>query len=60
MLATKLADRLVSDSRGIQNYYFNNYGVKSTYIAYGAYIASSQKPQVLKKYGIEPMNIFFK
>jgi len=57
-LSTKLADRLVSDSRGIQNYYRNSYGVESTYIAYGAYITSSQKPQLLEKFGLKPNEYF--
>jgi len=57
-LSTKLADRLVSDSRGIQNYYRKTYGVESTYIAYGAYITSSQKSNLLEQYGLQPNEYF--
>ena len=57
-LSTKLADRLVSDSRAIQNYYRKTYGAESTYIAYGAYIATSQKPKLLEKYGLQQNEYF--
>ncbi|MGQ0815871.1 MAG: DUF1972 domain-containing protein, partial [Gemmatimonadota bacterium] len=40
-MAVRWADRLVSDSLAIQQYYAEEYGVRSTYIAYG-----TEMPQV--------------
>lgn len=51
-LSTKLAHRIVADSIGIQDYYRERYGVDSTYIAYGAYINKSSKPEVLQSMGL--------
>lgn len=52
-------DRIVSDSRVIQKYYADKYGIISTYIAYGAYIEKSLQPERLKKYKVEKDNYFF-
>ena len=52
-LSTKLANRIVADSLGIQNYYRDSYGVDSSYIAYGAPVISSANPDLLKKFGVE-------
>ena len=42
--ATKLANRIVSDSRAIQDYYIERYKTPSTFIAYGAHVEASQRP----------------
>ncbi len=57
-LSTKLANRIVADSRGIQEYYLENYAVKSNYIAYGAYINESRKPELLNSLGVNPFEYF--
>lgn len=57
-LSTKLANRIVADSLGIQNYYRDNYGVDSSYIAYGAPVISSQNPDLLRKFGVEAGQYF--
>lgn len=51
-LCTKLAHRIVADSTGIQNYYLERFGVDTVYIAYGAYIIQSRKPELLDAYGL--------
>lgn len=47
-LSTKLANRIVADSHGIQDYYRTYYKVDSSFIAYGAYIRKSIAPELLK------------
>jgi glycosyltransferase involved in cell wall biosynthesis len=57
--ATKLADRIVSDSRGIQDYYRDRFSTPSTFIAYGAHLAGSDDPSILGQYGLEPGGYVF-
>jgi glycosyltransferase involved in cell wall biosynthesis len=53
-----IANRLVSDSRGIKEYYRTKYLTDSSEIAYGAYVEQSQGTDVLTKYGLEPGKYF--
>jgi len=53
-LSTKLANRIVADSKGIQDYYRECYSVESRYIAYGAYISQSRNPELLEQLGLVP------
>lgn len=57
-LSTKLSDRIVADSIGIQDYYKKTYGVDSTYIAYGAYVSRSRNPELLEKIDLIPNEYF--
>ncbi len=57
-LSTKFAQRLVSDSVGIQDYYRQTYGVESTFIAYGAYVTKSIRPELLEKLGLKKDEYF--
>jgi len=57
-VSTKLADRVVADSRGIQDYYRETYGTDSTFIAYGAYPGKSTDPGKLKRFGLEKGEYF--
>jgi glycosyltransferase involved in cell wall biosynthesis len=57
-LSTKLANRIISDSVGIKDYYRTNYGIDSTYIAYGAPIIQSEKPELLNRYGLQKHEYF--
>lgn len=57
-LSTKLVNRIVADSIGIQDYYLKNYGVDSTYIPYGAYINESHRPELLDSLGLTPREYF--
>ena len=58
-LSTKFANRIVSDSRVIQQYYQKRFKTESTFIAYGAHIETSEKPELLNEYGVKPMEYFF-
>jgi len=52
------ATELVSDSRAIRDYYLSEFGRDSTFIAYGAEVESSQHPEVLQQYDLEPMGYY--
>lgn len=54
-----LADRIVSDSRGIQAYYDERFSTPSTFIAYGAHVEGSTNPAILEEYGLAPGEYFF-
>jgi glycosyltransferase involved in cell wall biosynthesis len=57
--ATRLASRIVSDSRGIQAYYQSRFKTPSTFIAYGAHVEGSSDPSILDEYGLTPGGYFF-
>ncbi|MBE0596626.1 MAG: DUF1972 domain-containing protein [Desulfuromonadales bacterium] len=57
-LSTRLANRIVADSRGIADYYRQQYGAESTSIAYGAYINQSRRPELLAPLGLTPGGYF--
>ena len=58
-VSTKFAHRIVSDSMGIKDYYLERYNTDSTFIAYGANVNQSQRPEILKEYNLEPGSYFF-
>lgn len=53
-----IANRIVTDSKGMRNYYIKNYFTDSTEIAYGAPIQTCDKPIKLKDMGLEPGEYF--
>jgi glycosyltransferase involved in cell wall biosynthesis len=57
-LACLFADRLVSDSKGIQDYYRDIHSIDSTRIAYGAYIQHAKQPDKLFGLGLKPNDYF--
>ena len=58
-ISTKVANVIISDSRGIASYYIDRYKTPSTFIAYGANIEGSQNPAVLQEYGLTAGSYFF-
>ncbi len=57
-ISCMIADRIVADSRGIQDYYFRKYGIKSSYIAYGAYLFDCHTTKYLEKMGLQKGEYF--
>jgi glycosyltransferase involved in cell wall biosynthesis len=53
-----LANRLVSDSKGMRAYYKDTHGMDSTEIAYGAPIQSTDSSRLIQELGLEPQNYF--
>jgi len=54
-----IADVVVSDANAIKDYYLRKYGRESVYIPYGAPDIEKKKPEILKRYGLEPYGYFF-
>jgi glycosyltransferase involved in cell wall biosynthesis len=50
----RYADRLISDSRGIQEYYANRYGTRPEFIPYGAAVLEDRSSSHLDEIGLEP------
>ena len=57
-LSTVFSDMIISDSIAIKKYYINKYNTDSSFIAYGANIEKSKKPEVLCEYGLKPDDYF--
>lgn len=53
-LATKLPNTVITDSRQVQNYYREHFGVETNYIAYGAEARLMPPGEYLARYGLEP------
>lgn len=58
-VSTKFSNRVISDSMGIKDYYLERYKTDSTFIAYGAQIEESEKPEILNEYDLKPNEYFF-
>jgi glycosyltransferase involved in cell wall biosynthesis len=54
LAATKFFDRVITDAKGMQQYYFDEFDAKTTNIAYGAYPQFSEKPELIKQFNLEP------
>ena len=50
----RFADRLISDSRGIQEYYTSRYGTRPEFIPYGAAVMEDRSSHRLGELGLEP------
>ena len=57
-LTTKVADRVLTDSRAIQAYYERRWKAPSTFIPYGAPLGGPQSRAVLEEYGLAPDDYF--
>jgi len=57
-VATRLAPKMIADSKAIQRYYEGRYGKETHYISYGAEIRTSTDKAVLVRYGLEPGGYF--
>lgn len=57
-IATILAQRVIADSRGIQEYYKREYDAPTTFIPYGAYPSTSIKPELLRPLNLTPGEYF--
>ena len=55
---SRFADRVVTDSPLLKEYYKDRYGVDSTCIAYGAPIKESRKPELIEGLGLKPGEYF--
>lgn len=53
-----VANKVITDSRYIKEYYENKYKKETVYIAYGSDIIETKDNDVLKKYSLEPNGYF--
>ena len=49
---------IVTDADEMHRLYAREFGIDATDIAYGANIETSQNPEVLKEYGVEPLGYY--
>jgi glycosyltransferase involved in cell wall biosynthesis len=57
-LGTKFYNEIVTDADEMHRLYAREFGIDSTYIAYGANIETSKNPEVLKDYGVDPLGYY--
>lgn len=57
-LACILSNRLISDSKGIKEYYLSRHNTESSKIAYGADIQKCEKPDIILEMGLRPFEYF--
>lgn len=57
-LGTKFYHEIVTDADEMHRLYAKEFGIDSEYIAYGANIEESTKPEVLEEYGLKPRDYY--
>lgn len=57
-IVARTATELVADSRAMRSLYLSRFGRDSTFIAYGANIETSCRPETLAQYGLEPQSYY--
>jgi glycosyltransferase involved in cell wall biosynthesis len=58
LASTKIANVLISDSLEIKKYFMDKFGVDSAYITNGAYLFYSKNNNIVRKYGLKPMEYY--
>jgi glycosyltransferase involved in cell wall biosynthesis len=57
-LGTRFYHEIITDADEMHRLYAREFGIDSTYIAYGANIEESTQPDVVRQYGLEPRNYY--
>jgi len=52
--AIRFCNALITDAEAMRKIYLEEFGKETTMIAYGAYIESSQNPDAVRQFGVEP------
>jgi glycosyltransferase involved in cell wall biosynthesis len=52
--AIRFCNRLITDAEAMRKFYLDEFGKETTMIAYGAYVESSENPDVVRQLGVEP------
>jgi len=52
--AIRFCNRLVTDAEAMRKFYLDEFGKETTMIAYGAYVESSENPDAVRQFGVEP------
>lgn len=56
--AVRFCNRLVTDAEAMRQFYLDEFDRDTTMIAYGAYVESSERPELVRQLGIEPRDYF--
>ena len=57
-MCARLAPDIIADSRAIQRIYRSRFSRASHFIAYGAHQESSERPELVREFGLEPKEYF--
>ncbi|MCS7063082.1 MAG: DUF1972 domain-containing protein [Methylacidiphilales bacterium] len=57
-LGTIFYHKIITDAEEMHRLYAKEFGIDSTYIAYGANIESSQNPEFIEEYGLRPRDYY--
>jgi glycosyltransferase involved in cell wall biosynthesis len=57
-LGTRFYHATVTDAEEMHRLYARDFGIDTEYIAYGAHIGQSERPDLLEEYGIEPQDYY--
>ena len=52
--AIRFCNRLITDAEAMRAIYLADFGKETTMIAYGAYVESSENPNAIRRFGVEP------
>jgi Glycosyltransferase len=52
--AMRFCDRLITDAEAMRRIYLDEFGKETTMIAYGAYVETSENPDAVRQFGVEP------
>jgi glycosyltransferase involved in cell wall biosynthesis len=52
--AITFCNRLITDAEAMRKIYVEDFHKETTMIAYGAYVESSERPELIKQFGVEP------
>jgi glycosyltransferase involved in cell wall biosynthesis len=52
--AIRFCNRLITDAEAMRVIYLDEFHKETTMIAYGAYVESSENPELVKQFGVEP------
>jgi len=56
--AIRFCNRLITDAEAMRVIYLEKFHKETTMIAYGAYIESSENPQAVREFGVEPNDYY--
>jgi len=52
--AIRFCNRLITDAEAMRTIYLEEFGKETTMIAYGAYVESSENPEAVRQFGVDP------
>jgi len=56
--AVRFCTELVTDAEAMRAFYLERFRKETTMIAYGAYIETSEKPELIARFGVEPQQYY--